>query len=57
MIKVISVPTLGELLVTVKTGQNVRQIVRNQGWIIHSVECIKVEDHTETYKVRTKPVN
>lgn len=57
MIEVISVPSLGELLVTIKTGQNVRQIVRNQGWIIHSTECIKVEENTETYKVRTKPVN
>lgn len=57
MIEVISVPALGELSVTVKTGQNVRQIVRNQGWIIHSVECVKVEENTETYKVRTKPVN
>lgn len=57
MIKVISIPTLGELLVTVNTGQNVRQIVRNQGWIIHSVECIKVEEDTETYKIRTKPTN
>lgn len=54
---VVSVPTLGELLVTVKTGQNVRAIVKKQGWVIHSVECIKVEENTETYKVRTKPVN
>lgn len=48
MINVISVPTLGELLVTVKTGQNVRAIVKEQGWIIHSVECIKTDENTET---------